>query len=156
MSKENFVELINQVTSAIGTQAVDADLEAFLNERFPADGNVFKSIESACHTAIDEGLMCEREHGGIRFGRVIKPTAETQGYSVDVVQMNDVAGPHHRHPNGEIDMIMPISGDAEFDGRGRGWLVYDPDSAHSPTVSKGEALVLYLLPDGAIDFSRAS
>ena len=92
--------------------------------------------------------MCNREGGGIRYGRVVKPTDATHGFSVDVVEMNDLKGPHHRHPNGEIDMIMPLDGMAKFDGRGKGWLVYPPDSAHSPTVSEGKALVLYLLPQG--------
>ncbi len=68
--------------------------------------------------------------------------------------MDEVVGPHHRHPNGEIDLIMPLAGDAKFDGRGAGWLVYGPDSSHSPTVSGGRALVLYLLPQGAIEFAR--
>lgn len=156
MSKETFVDLIGEVTQEIGTRAVNHELEAFLNDRFPADGSVFKAIESACHDAIDEGWMCDREHGGIRFGRVVKPGSPTRNFSVDVVQMKDVAGPHHRHPNGEIDMIMPLSADAQFDGHGRGWMVYEPDSAHSPTVTQGDALVLYLLPDGAIEFSRTS
>lgn len=95
--------------------------------------------------------MCEREQGGIKFGRVIK---EIDGFSVDVVHMTDVVGPHHRHPNGEIDMVMPIDGAAEFDGHGAGWVVYGADSAHKPTVSGGAALVLYLLPGGAIEFTR--
>lgn len=154
MSKETFMSLIGQVTQGISGRPVDQELEAFLNERFPADGTVFQDIESACHAAIDEGWMCDREHGGIRFGRVVKPGQETQGYSVDVVQMKDVAGPHHRHPNGEIDMIMPLTDNAQFDGHGRGWMVYGPDSAHSPTVTEGDALVLYLLPDGAIEFTK--
>ena len=67
--------------------------------------------------------------------------------------MNDVAGPHHSHPNGEIDMIMPIDEAAEFDGHGRGWLVYGPGTAHRPTVTNGTAIILYLLPDGAIHFT---
>ena len=29
-----------------------------------------------------------------------------------------------------------------------------PGSAHRPTVSNGRALVLYLLPEGRIDFTR--
>jgi hypothetical protein len=95
--------------------------------------------------------MCEREYGGIRFGRVIKAI---DGFSVDVVQMDDVVGPHHRHPGGEIDMIMPIDGDAKFDGQGRGWTVYGPGSAHNPTVTGGRALVLYLLPGGQIEFTK--
>jgi hypothetical protein len=32
--------------------------------------------------------------------------------------------------------------------------VYPPGSAHRPTVSGGRALVLYLLPEGRIEFSR--
>jgi hypothetical protein len=51
-------------------------------------------------------------------------------------------------------MIMPIDESAQFDGQPRGWLVYPPGSAHKPTVSGGSAYVLYLLPDGAIEFSR--
>ena len=63
------------------------------------------------------------------------------------------AGPHHVHPNGEIDLIMPLEGDATFDGRPAGWCVYAPGSAHCPTVAQGRALVLYLLPEGAIQFT---
>ena len=55
---------------------------------------------------------------------------------------------------GEIDLIMPIAGDAQFDGRPAGWLVCPPGSAHRPTVSQGRALVLYLLPKGEIEFTK--
>ncbi|HWM69778.1 MAG TPA: DUF4863 family protein [Steroidobacteraceae bacterium] len=63
--------------------------------------------------------------------------------------------PHHRHPNGEIDLIMPLEPGAQFDGRDAGWLVYGPGSAHSPTITHGRALVLYLLPQGAIEFTKS-
>lgn len=43
---------------------------------------------------------------------------------------------------------------ARFDGRPAGWCVYGPGSAHRPTVSGGRALVLYLLPQGQIQFTR--
>jgi hypothetical protein len=99
--------------------------------------------------------MCNREGGGIKYGRVVKPGAASHGFSVDVVAMENLAGPRHRHPNGEIDMIMPQSGSATFDGRGAGWFVYGPGSAHRPTVTGGKTLVLYLLPQGAIEFSGA-
>jgi hypothetical protein len=68
--------------------------------------------------------------------------------------MKDVVGPHHRHPKGEVDLIMPIQGDAKFDNHGAGWIVYGPNSAHNPTVINGTALVLYLLPDGEIEFTH--
>jgi len=151
MTQEQFQSLIAEVTGAIKGKAVDPALAGELSEKFPADGDTFKQIEAACHAAIDEGWMCDREHGGIKFGRVIK---DIDGFSVDVVHMDDVVGPHHRHPGGEIDMIMPIDGDAKFDGTGRGWMVYGPDSAHNPTVTGGKAIVLYLLPGGQIEFTK--
>jgi hypothetical protein len=151
MTKQDFRGLIAQVTQAVKDRALDAGLAADLNARFPVAGPAFKAIRAACDTGVAEGWMCEREQGGIRFGRVIK---DIDGFSVDVVEMSDVVGPHHRHPNGEIDMIMPIDDGAQFDGHGAGWVVYGPESAHKPTVLGGKALVLYLLPGGAIDFTR--
>ncbi len=154
MQIETFRELISRLTGEIAGKPLDASLGEELNRRFPPDSEVFKQIESACHAAIASGWMCNREAGGIQFGRVIKPGPETHGFSVDVVRMRDCAGPHHRHPQGEIDLIMPTRGDALFDGHAAGWHVYPPDSAHYPTVSEGEALILYLLPEGQIEFTR--
>ncbi len=154
MSLASFEQQIRTITDRIAGRPLDGALEQFLNEEFPADGELFRQINQTCHEAIREGWMCQHERGGIRFGRVIKPAETLNGFSVDVVHMQNIAGPHHRHPNGEIDMIMPITPSAKFDGRGQGWLVYPPDSAHPPTVTDGEALVLYLLPDGAIEFTR--
>jgi hypothetical protein len=155
MPKSRFQALVSQITEAISGKPLDGGLREELASAFPPDGPVFQGIEALCHQGIAEGWMCEREHGGIRYGRVIEATPDLAGFSVDVVQMTDVAGPHHRHPNGEIDMVMPMDATATFDGAPKGWVVYGPDSAHRPTVAGGQALVLYLLPGGAIDFTRA-
>ena len=154
MTQDDFAALMASVSAQIRARPLDSALEKDLNEAFPANGAVFQSIFDACRAAIAEGWMCNREGGGIKYGRVVKPGEATQGFSVDVVEMENLAGPHHRHPNGEIDMIMPRSESAKFDGHGAGWLVYGPGSAHRPTVSDGKALVLYLLPQGAIEFTK--
>lgn len=154
MTPENFQALIAKVTAAIDGMPIDAALASFLNQRFPVDGPEFQAIAAACREAVAAGWMCEREHGGIKYGRVIKPCPELHGFSVDVVEMVDVVGPQHAHPNGEIDMIMPLEGEAKFDGHGAGWFVYGPGTVHRPTVSDGRAHVLYLLPQGAIEFTR--
>ena len=154
MSAEAFGALIARVTGKIQGMPVDKTLKDFLDAQFPASGADFAAIEAACKAAVAEGWMCKHEAGGIRYGRVIKPGPATHGFSVDVVEMAECKGPHHRHPNGEIDMIMLLDGDAKFDGHPRGWCVYGPDSAHYPTVSGGRAYVLYLLPEGAIEFTK--
>ena len=151
MEKDAFQALVAEVTGAIKGRALDADLGAYLEATFPADGETIAAIRSACGAAIEDGWMCDQEYGGIKFGRVIK---DLDGFSVDVVQMADVVGPHHSHPKGEVDLVMPVSVDAKFDGNGKGWVVYGPGTAHKPTVTGGGAIVLYLLPDGEIEFTR--
>jgi hypothetical protein len=153
MDLERFRELMAPVTRAIAGKPVDQSLAAELERRFPPGGEAFRAIEAACHAAIAAGWMCREGGPGRRFGRVIEPAPESGGLSVDVVDLEDIVGSHHRHPTGEICMIMPQSPGAEFDGQGGGWKVYPPGSAHHPTVSGGEALVLYMLPDGKIEFT---
>lgn len=154
MTPEAFTNLIATITARIQGRAIDGQLEQDLNALFPADGQDYRALFDACRSAIAAGWMCNREAGDIKFGRVIKPGPRTHGFSVDVVDMKPVVGPHHRHPNGEVDLIMPLAPEAQFDGRGPGWLVYGPGSAHHPTVTLGRALVLYLLPAGAIEFTQ--
>jgi hypothetical protein len=153
MTVETFAALVARVTGRIAGRPLDAALAAELNAALPGDGAEVAAIAEACRNGIAAGWMCNREAAGIRYGRVVKPGPATHGFSVDVVEMNDVAGPRHRHPNGEIDLVMPLSPAARFDGHGAGWVVYGPDSEHRPTVTGGRALVLYLLPQGAIDFA---
>jgi len=149
-----FADHLAIVTRAIAGQPCDASLEVRLNREFPADGAWFADAFAMCKNGVAEGWLCGREAGGIKFGRALKEGDATHGMSVDVVEMNDVVGPHHAHPNGEIDLVMPLDPSAKFDGRGAGWKVYGPASAHNPTVTDGKALVLYLLPGGAIEFTR--
>jgi hypothetical protein len=155
MTQAVFTDLIAGITATLVGRPLDAALEADLNRRYPSGGDAFDALVAACRDAIAAGWMCNREHAGIRYGRVIKPGDATHGFSVDVVEMENVAGGHHRHPHGEIDLVMPVSGPARFDGSGAGWKVYGPGTAHTPTVSGGKAWVLYLLPQGAIEFTRA-
>jgi len=145
---------ISQLTAQIAGKALDADLQDWLNREHGAASAVYQQLRQDCEAGVAEGWLCDREGGGIRYGRIFKPAPDLHGFSVDVVDMNEIAGPHHAHPNGEIDLIMPIDPDARFDGRPAGWLVCPPGSAHRPTVSGGRSLVLYLLPEGRIDFTK--
>ena len=156
MDVNEFQTLVARLTGEIAGTPLDTRLEARLNADFGPGSDLYDALLAACRTGVAEGWLCNREGGGIRYGRVLKASDETHGFSVDVVDMNDLAGPHHSHPNGEIDLIMPLTPGAQFDGHPAGWCVYEPGSAHHPTVSQGRALVLYLLPQGAIRFTPAA
>ena len=154
MEISEFQALLKPVIELISSMTIDAKLNEELNRRFPPGGEVFDAIEKACHEAIAAGWMCANGEEGRRWGRVIEPSEETSGLSVDVVDLTDLVGSHHSHPGGEICMVMPITPGAQFDGTPRSWLVFEPGTSHHPTVSNGEALVLYMLPDGKIDFTE--
>jgi hypothetical protein len=154
MTPSEFQTEIAQLTAQLAGRPLDAALDRWLNELHGPASASYRRLAQACRTGVAEGWLCQREGGGIRYGRIFKAAPEQHGFSVDVVDMRDIAGPHHSHPLGEIDLIMPVEGDALFDGRPAGWLVCPPGSAHRPTVSQGRALVLYLLPDGRIDFTK--
>ncbi|MDE1183833.1 DUF4863 family protein [Paraburkholderia sp.] len=156
MSPQDFQRLIATVTAQIDGRPLDGALADWLNATWPADSTTFRELADACRAGVAQGWLCNREGGGIRYGRVFKALPATHGFSVDVVDMNDIAGPHHVHPHGEIDLVMPLTDGARFDGHAAGWCVYGAGSAHRPTVSGGHALVLYLLPQGAIEFTPAS
>ena len=154
MSQAEFREQIANIAQSIAGRLLDAELDGWLNAEFGVSSPTYQTLKRLCETGVAEGWLCDREGGGIRYGRVFKPAPDLYRFSVDVVDMNDIVGPHHVHPNGEIDLIMPIEGDVTFNDRPAGWLVCPPGSAHHPTVAGGRALVLYLLPEGRIDFTR--
>lgn len=154
MTPALFHDLLSSLTRQLVGRPLDAALDTWLNHTHGANSETYQELKTACQAGVAAGWLCDREGGGIRYGRIFKPQPELNGFSVDVVDMQDIAGPHHSHPNGEIDLIMPIQGNALFDGRSAGWLVCPPGSAHRPTVSQGRALVLYLLPEGRIEFTR--
>ena len=154
MSPSHFQTLIARVTERVAQRPLDQALADWLNTEYPADSAAFAELADACRVGVKEGWLCDREAGGIRYGRIFKALPQTHGFSVDVVSMTDIAGPHHVHPNGEIDLIMPLTEGATFDGHPAGWCVYGPGSAHRPTVANGSALILYLLPEGAIQFTK--
>jgi hypothetical protein len=118
-----------------------------LTARVPAA--TLARVRALLEAGIAAGWLVPKENGGIRFGRVAK---DLRGFTVDAVLM-DRAGPRHRHPNGEIDLLFARRGTPEFDGHPEGWAVYPPGSTHVPAVSDGEMVILYFLPGGAIEWT---
>lgn len=144
---------VARLTAQIAGRPVDGALQDWLNAAHGRGSDTYRRLKESCEAGVAAGWLCNREAAGIRYGRIFKPDAALHGFSVDVVDMKDISGPHHVHPEGEIDLVMPIEGDALFDGQADAWLVCPPGSGHRPAVTQGRALVLYLLPQGAIRFT---
>lgn len=155
MSRETFLEAVQPVLDRLaGVDSADPELADRLNRELPLTGELVATLRAAARAGVEDGWLCPREAGGIQFGRALKPSPESHGYSVDAVVMDRVVGPKHTHTNGEIDLCFTEEGEARFDGHPEGWVVYGPGSTHKPTVKDGRMLILYFLPDGAIEFHR--
>ncbi len=153
MTVAAFDVLVGKVAALIADMPVDAAMERVLNSSFGPETDEFADLRALCAEGEQAGWLLQREAGGIKFGRPIKPHTKAGKFSVDVVRMKNIAGPHHVHTNGEIGLIIPIDDSAKFDGKAEGWYVYPAGSDHHPTVTDGDAYVLYLLPEGAIEFT---
>lgn len=151
---ESFHAQLALLTGQLAGRSLDAVLQQSLNATWGTGSTVYQELRRSCEAGVAAGWLCNREAGGIRYGRIFQPDPSLHGFSVDVVDMKDIAGPHHVHPQGEIDLVIPVEGDVRFDGQPAGWVVCPPGSDHRPTVTGGRALVLYLLPQGAIQFTR--
>ncbi len=155
MTQEQLRTQVATLTAQLAGRPLDAELAAWLNAEHGPLSDTFRQLQATCEAGVHDGWLCNREGGGIRYGRIFKPADDLHGFSVDVVDMESIAGPHHVHPQGEIDLVIPLSEGAQFDGHGAGWVVYGPGSQHAPTVRQGRALVMYLLPQGQIQFTAA-
>ena len=122
-----------------------------LDEAFPVQGAFVSTLASLMRSGVQDGSLCNRGGGGVHFSRIFKASEETANLSADAVLMNG-PGPEHRHPLGEVDLCLCETGEPSFDGRPAGWVVYPPGSQHVPTVGGGTMLILYLLPQGSIEF----
>jgi hypothetical protein len=124
-----------------------------LANRFPPRGPGAKALNAKLVELLEQGRIAERGALPVKFGRVTKAVPESDDFSIDVVDMNG-PGPHHVHPGGEVNYCIALDGEPRFDGHAPGWVVMPPGSGHVPTVSGGRMLIVYLLPQGKIEFTR--
>ena len=150
MDMHQFCDLLDPVLTVLSDLSLDDPKTAadVLARELPVDGPAVMALRHAAEQGVADGWLVPKEMGGIKFGRAAK---DRSGFSVDVV-LSDGAGPAHRHPNGEIDLLFALEGEPSFDGNPPGWAVYEPGSEHVPGVSGGQMLIIYFLPGGAIEW----
>ena len=99
-NRKALCDLLDPVITEIANAEWNNALAARLNERFRADGDLFRELEARCDEGIETGWMDLQGEELRKGARVVEPCPETRGMSIDVVQLIDFTGPHHRHPNG--------------------------------------------------------
>jgi hypothetical protein len=153
MGRETLDAALVPVFAALkGADPDDRTLATRLNSELPVSGPVCAAVRRAAQQGVAEGWLCNRENGGVKFSRPVKPSPASNDLSVDAVVMDRVAGPKHTHTNGEINLCFTEEGDAKFCGHREGWVVFGKKSTHVPVVTDGRMLILYFLPGGAIEF----
>jgi len=146
---ETFRPLLDAATGVDLTDPASAQAE--LTKRFDPSGEAAQQLNGKLLELIEAGQLAERGALPVRWGRVTKASEESSGFSIDVVLMNG-PGPQHRHPNGEVNYCVKVDGNPTFDLAPAGWVVKSPDSTHVPTVDGGTMAIVYLLPQGEIEF----
>ena len=130
--------------------AAPAEAMAQLSASHPFDGPEVEGIFALCKQGLDEGWLAPRSAGPkVQFGRV---SGDMGGYAVDIVVMDEAKGLGHRHTRGEINMCFPLAGEPRFDGHPPGWVVFEPQSHHVPTVEGGTMLFVYFTPGGEVEW----
>ena len=114
-------------------------------------GETVSRLGESFERGISDGWICHHGKDPVRFSRIAKPDGPNQPFSIDAVLMEG-PGPKHRHPLGEISICYPVAGDPSFDGKPPGWVVKAVDSTHIPTVTGGSMRIIYLLPEGAMEW----
>ena len=130
-----------------------ATAQAELERRLDPAGAQAQRLGLELAGLFEAGRLAERGDWPVRWGRAAKAGPESLGFSIDVVVMTG-AGPRHRHPAGEVNWCVPLEGEPAFEGCTNGWVVMPPDSVHVPEVRGGKMLIVYLLPDGQMEFIK--
>ena len=80
------------LTAQIAGRSVDAALQEWLNATCGTGTDAYQELQRSCEAGVAAGWLCNREAGGIRYGRIFQPDPGLHGFSVDVVAMQDLTG----------------------------------------------------------------
>lgn len=153
--KPAMLAALRRVMDDIAGEPLAPALEATLNGRYGVGSEAYRTLSGLLLQGVEEGWAAYAPIGDdpdYRRGRIQEPCEETHQISVESGLLRDVKGQYHRHTTGEINMIIPIDPDGAFCGQGAGWKVFAPMSEHYPTVTGGKVLIMYLLPQGRIEY----
>lgn len=170
MSKrEELINLCIEFLSKIKDKTASTDIEQWLNEVYGPDTETYQAIAELVIEGVAQGWAANTEISGphYRRSRLCEPCAETFYFSITTVFMDSKGheldnlertfrGDYHRHPYGELNMVIPLDEHAVLAGpngwQGAGWTAPSPGSHHYPEVKNGALIAFFFLPAGRIAY----
>jgi hypothetical protein len=108
-------QIAAELTAQLAGRPLDAALDTWLNAEHGATSATYARLKAKLPSRRGRRAGCATAKAAASATAASSsPRRRLHGFSVDVVDMQDIAGPHHTHPNGEIDLIMPLDGEAQF------------------------------------------
>ena len=80
MSPTHFREQIAKLATQLVGRPLDASLNAWLNTEHGVGTVTYDRLKQSCEAGVAAGWLCEREGGGIRYGRILKPEPDLSGF----------------------------------------------------------------------------
>ena len=91
--RETAIQILQPILDVLrNIDASAQDATAQVTQALPLDDPRIVAARKLVTEGLQDGWIAPREAGGIRFGRVAKPSEDLHGFSIDAVEM-DCAGP---------------------------------------------------------------
>ncbi len=80
MTQALFRDQIAALTAQLVDRPLDDLLDQWLNQEHGPASASYQALRRSCESGVADGWLCQREGGGIRYGRVFKPADDLQGF----------------------------------------------------------------------------
>ena len=80
MPSQQLKDPLITLTAQLADRALDAGLQTWLNTEYGPATEGYRALHAACLAGVAQGWLCDREAGGLRYGRIFKPAPELQGF----------------------------------------------------------------------------
>ncbi|HSV78714.1 MAG TPA: DUF4863 family protein, partial [Ramlibacter sp.] len=72
VTPEIFRAQLATLTAELANRPLAKDLQTWLNTHHGAGSPLYESLKASCQAGVAAGWLCNREGGGIRYGRIFK------------------------------------------------------------------------------------
>ncbi|KAK4046351.1 hypothetical protein OIV83_006132 [Microbotryomycetes sp. JL201] len=166
-AEDQLVAVAQEFLATIKDLTPGKQLELKLNKEHAPGTKYYDELARLSKIGLQEGWLANIEIDGphYRRSRLRSPSEDLSWFSITAVYMDSkkptldpLHGQYHAHPYGEVNMVIPVSGEQpELEGlngwRHSGWTCPGPGSHHFPAVRGGSLIALFFLPAGRISYN---